>query len=86
MNKQLITHIKNLYRTTCIISLKNNTGFVPIPKKIIKNGKQLLNYAEKLNKFIRQPELAYLEKNIIKKRVADKYSFEFPENIIRIKM
>ena len=85
MNKQLITHIKNLYRTTCIISLKNNTGFVPIPKKQIKNGKQILDYADKLNRFIRQPEFAYLEKDIIKKKITDKYSFEFPENVVKIK-
>ena len=86
MNKQLITHIKNLYKTTCVISVKNNTGFVPLPKKKIKNGKQLLNYADKLNRFIRQPEFAYIEKDIVKKRVTDKYCFEFPANIIKIKI
>ena len=77
--------MKNLYRTSCMVSIKHNTGFVPLPLKDIKNTQDLIDYSNKLNHFIRHPEFAYMDKHCIRNKI-DRYYTNFPENIINLNL
>ena len=85
INKLLVTHVKSLFNTACILSKQNNIGFVPLPKSKVNNRQELFNYANTLNHFIRAPELSYLNNDYKKKKIINKTYIEFPEEIIQLK-
>ena len=83
LNKLLVNHIKSLFDTACILSKRNNTGFIPLPISKLNNRQDLFSYANILNHFIRDPKLSNF--NYKKEMIKNKIYIDFPEEIIQLK-
>lgn len=63
MNKLMVKHVNDLFKTAYIISNKNKIYSVPLPSNKMKSFEELIEYSSLLNKFIRNPSFNYIISN-----------------------
>ena len=69
MHQHLINFTRSLFNTACHLAKTKTIGFVPYPEKPFKNNDDLFKYLNILNKYIKHPELSYLDKNLNKLKI-----------------
>ncbi len=83
MLKNLVNHTKFLYSTACYISKNKSIGFVPYPKNNFKDVNDIFKYLKVLNKYVRHPELSYINPEINKRKIDMKSTHYLNKNFFK---